>query len=120
VSEQSFSQGVRVDRAGPHGEATFAEAIAAAVDYRGDVTLDRREGRIEGYLFDVRADRGELRLLPADGRGRTVVPLAEVTAIEFSGKDAASGKTWENWVRRYVERKLAGKSANLESESLDG
>ena len=50
---------------------------------------------------------------------KITVQLAEVDSIEFSGKDAASGKTWENWVRRYVERKLAGKSANIESDALD-
>lgn len=108
-----FAQGVRLER----GCEDFAEGISAAVDYRGDVTIHRRNGDLVGYLFDATADR--LGVMPADGGDRTAVPVAEVEAIEFSGKDAASGRTWENWVRRYIERKQAGKSADIESERLD-
>jgi hypothetical protein len=37
----------------------------------------------------------------------------------FTGKDAAAGKTWENWMRRYAEKKLKGEAADIESETLD-
>jgi len=30
-----------------------------------------------------------------------------------------AGKTWENWVRRYAEKRLAGEKACIESEKLD-
>ena len=108
-----FVQGVRLERGGEE----FAAGLAAAVDYRGDVTVRRAEGDLAGYLFDATETR--LRVMPADGGPAVAVPVAEVDAIEFTGKDAASGRTWENWVRRYVERKLAGQSADLESERLD-
>jgi LAS superfamily LD-carboxypeptidase LdcB len=39
--------------------------------------------------------------------------------LEFTGKDTAAGKTWENWVRRYVEKRLAGEQANIDAEVLD-
>ena len=42
-----------------------------------------------------------------------------VAAVAFTGKDAAAGKTWENWVRRYAEKRLAGEKACIESEKLD-
>lgn len=114
--EVRFEQGVRVSRDADSAE--FEAALLAAVDYRGDVTVETSEGVEQGFLFDYRP--GEvLRLIPADGEGRRSVAIASVRAIEFSGKDAASGKTWENWVRRYVERKRAGLAANIESESLD-
>ncbi len=112
-STDRFVQGVRLERAGD----AFAAAVAAAVDYRGDVTIDRAGEPILGYLFDATPER--IRVMPADGGAAVSVPVAEIVSIEFSGKDAASGRTWENWVRRYVERKRAGEAANIESERLD-
>lgn len=114
--ELRVEQGLRVSRSADRTH--FDEALRAAVDYRGDVSIDRAGGTVTGFLFDLRAG-DSLRLMDAETGEKIAVPIAEVEAIEFSGKDAASGKTWENWVRRYVERKLAGKSANLESEVLD-
>jgi hypothetical protein len=57
-------------------------------------------------------------MLAGGGEKRTI-PYAQIRRLEFSGKDAAAGKTWENWVRRYVEKYLAGERASIESESLD-
>lgn len=111
-----IEQGLRVSRA--EGAGMLDEALLAAVDYRGDVTIERRDGTVMGYLFDLRTG-DSLRIVSAESGEKIAVPVAEVESIEFSGKDAASGKTWENWVRRYVERKRAGKSANIESETLD-
>src|SRR2546428_12814446 len=48
-------------------------ALEKAFDYRGDVTITRKDGsRIQGYVFDRRCDGQKLaectiRLLPADG-----------------------------------------------------
>ena len=42
-----------------------------------------------------------------------------IASISFTGKDAAAGKTWENWMRRYAEKKLKGEAAGIESEPLD-
>lgn len=114
--ELRVEQGLRVSRSADG--AHFEEALRAAVDYRGDVTIDRAGGTVTGFLFDLRSG-DSLRLMDSERGAKITVPLAEVESIEFSGKDAASGKTWENWVRRYVERKLAGKSANIESDALD-
>ena len=111
-----IEQGLRITRA--EGAGVLDEAMLAAVDYRGDVTIERGGVTVTGYLFDFRAGES-LRVMAAESGEKISVSVSEVDAIEFSGKDAASGKTWENWVRRYVERKLAGKSANIESESLD-
>lgn len=108
------------------------EAIGRAVDFRGDVTVRLADGReISGYAFDARLagagvdaepgpldPREELRLLRSDSNDRVRLPLVEIRAVGFTGKDAASGKSWENWVRRYAEKKLAGEAASIESESL--
>jgi hypothetical protein len=116
AADGAFAEGVRIAAEAPR----FLEAVRAAVDYRGDVTVRRRDGStLEGYLFDAVAegDAPCLRVLPSQGE-RVRVPLAEVAEIAFTGKDTASGKTWENWVRRYVEKRLAGESADLPSEPL--
>jgi len=33
---------------------------------------------------------------------------AEIGRLEFSGKDRAAGKHWEDWVKAYNEKKAAG------------
>ena len=83
------------------------------------------DGRtIVGFAFDARlapaADpaKDEIRVLPADSNERVRVPLAAIHTLAFTGKDAASGKSWENWIRRYAEKKLAGEAASIESEAL--
>ena len=116
-------QGIRVDGADP---ARLTAAIEAAFVYRGDVTIDRvgDGGRIEGYLFDRREahdfNRATLRIIPSDGGARVTIPFLDIASIEFSGRDTAAGKSFETWMKKYVEKKLAGQVANLEAEHLDG
>ncbi len=74
-----FAQGVRLER----GCKDFAEGISAAVDYRGDVTIRRRNGDLVGYLFDATADR--LGVMPADGGDRTAVRKKIPTRLRASG-----------------------------------
>jgi len=99
----------------------LAAAVEEAFGYRGDVTVATRDGRtVEGYLFDRRAPErgadGSLRILCADGT-RVRIGYAEVATIAFTGRDTAAGKTWENWVRKYAQKKLAGEAASIESDS---
>jgi hypothetical protein len=114
-------RGMTVDRADGR---MFDEAIDAAVDYRGDVTVTRASSgeSVAGYLFDcANADDREhaaLRLLPPEG-GRVTIPLTDVTSIAFSGRDTAEGKSFERWVKKYVERKLAGQPANIEPDETE-
>ena len=98
-------------------------AVEAAFDYRGDVTIVRRNGdELVGFVFDRRDDvtfeTSSLRLLTAAGE-RSALMYPDIAEIRFTGRDAAAGRSWENWVRRYAEKKLAGETASIESESLD-
>ena len=94
--------------------------MEAIVDYRGDATVTRRSTgeSIVGYIFDCayRDDRvrAAVRLLPEDGSRRVTVPLHDVAAIELTGRDTAEGKSFETWVKKYVEKKLAGEPANID------
>jgi hypothetical protein len=112
---------VPVRRVTADDRVAFGEALEAARDFRGDVTLELSDGTaVEGFLYDRSAgvDR-KVRLLPKDGGPRVSIEESRLRAIAFTGKDAAAGKTWENWVRRYAEKRLAGEAASIESEKLD-
>ena len=99
-------------------------ALEAAFDYRGDVIITRKDGtRIEGYIFDRRSGAtladSYLRLLPKDSAQKTSVSYADIAALAF-GHDMAAGRSWENWVRQYWERRAAGESnISLLPEKLD-
>jgi len=103
--------------------AAFEEALTAACSFRGDVTLELKDGSaIEGYVFDLKRTNAApraVRILPKDGRSRITVEQSTIQTLCFTGKDAAAGKTWENWMRRYAEKKLKGEAADIESEALD-
>ena len=103
--------------------AAFEEALTAACSFRGDVTLELKDGSaIEGYVFDLKRTNTAphaVRILPKDGRARITVEQSTIQTLCFTGKDAAAGKTWENWMRRYAEKKLKGEAADIESETLD-
>ncbi len=106
-------------------EAELREALEKAFDYRGDVTLTRKDGSVvEGYLFDRRTggtlDSSVVRIIPKDTVDRVAVKYSEIAALAFSGRDTAAGKSWEAWVRKYWESKMAGeKGIALEPEALD-
>jgi len=106
-------------------EAELRDALEKAFDYRGDVTITRKGGnRVEGYIFDRRngATLAEsvVRLIPQNSREKITIRYSDITALAFSGRDTAAGKSWEAWVKKYWERKAAGeKGIALEPESLE-
>ncbi len=99
-------------------------ALDEALDYRGDVTLMLRDGRrVEGYLFD-RISGGSLndswaRILRSSDGVKDRIRYDEIAELHMSGKDTAAGKTWENWLRRYAEKRFRGEAASIENEKLD-
>ncbi len=100
------------------------DALDKAFDYRGDVTLTLTDGaEVGGFIFDrIRGDSladSTLRLMGPKSDTPVVVTYDTIATLTFSGKDAAHGKSFERWVAKYVEKKLAGQSASIESESLD-
>lgn len=99
-------------------------AFDEAFDYRGDVTLTLVDGSVlECYVFDRRAGSSLadsfVRVLPTAGGDKRTIAYDRIARLEFTGKDTAAGKSWENWVRRYVEKRLAGEQASIESDPLD-
>ena len=108
--------------------ASQQEVFAAfdkAFDYRGDVTITRRNGtKIEGYIFDrtpgKTLETSFVRVLPKESNQRVKLSYAEIAALAFSGRDTAAGKSWEAWVKKYWEKKSSGEGGgSLQPESLE-
>jgi hypothetical protein len=94
--------------------------VEAAFDYRGDVTLLLRDGgETSGYLAnrDVEVDEPFLDFFPSSG-GRERILYRDLRGLEFSGKDTASGKSWETWIRKWNEKKEA-ESRGEKVEGID-
>ncbi len=100
-------------------------ALEKAFDYRGDITVTLKDGtKVEGYIFDRRTGPTlsdcSIRMFPRDGRQKVTVRYSEVAHLAFTGKDTAAGKSFETWLKKYLERKAAGeKDISLEPEKLD-
>jgi hypothetical protein len=101
------------------------EALEKAFDYRGDITVTRKDGsKVEGYLYDRRTGatlaESIVRLMPSDRGSRVNIAYSDIAAIAFSGRDTAAGKTFDAWVKKYWEKKAAGeKNIQIEPEKLD-
>jgi hypothetical protein len=100
-------------------------ALEKAFDYRGDVTVTRKDGsKIEGYIFDrvtgATLDSSFVRILPKQTHQRVKIAYAEIAGLAFTGRDTAAGKSWEAWVKKYWESKTVGEAqVGIEPEPLD-
>ena len=100
-------------------------ALEKAFDYRGDVTLTlKNNSKIEGYIFDrvtgPSLSTSFVRILLSNGDQKLKIAYAEIAALAFTGKDAAAGKSWEAWVRKYWEKKSSGQgNLTIQPESLE-
>jgi hypothetical protein len=107
------------------GEEEVRQALEKAFDYRGDVTITRKDGsKVEGYIFDRRSGKtlsdSIVRLYPKDSGEKLAVPYADIAALAFTGRDTAAGKSFEAWVKKYWEKKAAGeKDIQIKPEALE-
>jgi len=90
-------------------ERDRVEAIDQAFDYRGDVTLDVRGERVEGYIFnrDSHASPPRVQMFIKGSDEPRVIPYADINSIAFTGKDTANGKSWEAWVNKKASERKA-------------
>jgi hypothetical protein len=107
------------------GEEEVRQALEKAFDYRGDVTITRKDGtKVEGYIFDRRTGKtladSAVRLFPKDSDQKISVPYSDIAALGFTGRDTAAGKSFDAWVKKYWEKKAAGeKNIGIQAEALD-
>jgi hypothetical protein len=101
------------------------QALEKAFEYRGDVTLTLKSGeKIEAYIFNRLSGptlaESWLQFFAPNSSEKRKISYAEIARLEFSGKDRAAGKHWEDWVKAYNERKAAGeKNIALVPDKLD-
>jgi hypothetical protein len=106
-------------------EEEVRQALEKAFDYRGDVTITRKDSsKVEGYIFDRRTGKtlsdSAVRLFPKDSDQKISVPYADIAALSFTGRDTAAGKSFDAWVKKYWEKKAAGeKNIGIQAEVLD-
>jgi len=106
-------------------EEELRVALEKAFDYRGDVTITRKDGsKIEGYLFDRHSAAtlkdSVVRLYPRNSNEKISMSYADIAALAFTGRDAAAGNSWESWMKKYADKKASGeKDLSLHPEPLD-
>ncbi len=79
-------------------EQEIRSALEKAFDYRGDITITRKDGtKIEGYLFDRRSGStladSLVRIYPKDSSQKISIAYSDIAALAFTGRDTAAGKT---------------------------
>jgi hypothetical protein len=101
------------------------QALEKAFDYRGDVSITLKSGeKIEAYIFNrhTGATLAEswVQYFTPKAADKRKLSYAEIARLEFSGKDRAAGKHWEDWVKAYNDKKAAGeKNIGLHPEKLE-
>ena len=106
-------------------DAEVREALEKAFDYRGDITITRKDGsKVEGYLYDRRTGAtladSCVRIMPSNKGTRLNIAYSDIAALAFTGRDTAAGKTFDAWVKKYWEKKAAGeRNIQIEPEKLD-
>jgi hypothetical protein len=106
-------------------EADVRAVIEKAFDYRGDVSITKKDNsQLTGYLFDRRIGKtlndSVVRLILASGNERPAIAYSEIAGIAFTGRDTAAGKSYEAWVKKYWEKRAAGeKNISIEPEALE-
>jgi len=106
-------------------DSEVREALEKAFDYRGDITITRKDGsQVQGYLYDRRTGpnlaESLVRIMPNNGGGRLSIAYSDIAGLAFTGRDTAAGKTFDAWVKKYWEKKAAGeKNIQIEPEKLD-
>ena len=106
-------------------DADLHSALEKAFDYRGDVTITTKGGeRIEAFIFNRNTGPtlGEsyVQYFAPNVVGKQKLSYADVARLEFTGKDRAAGKHWEDWVKAYNERRAAGeRNIALHPDKID-
>ncbi len=71
--------------------------------------------KLEGWIPELASD-DDLR----NALEKRKLNYADIARLEFSGKDRAAGKHWEDWVKAYNDRKAAGEqNIALHPDKLD-
>src|SRR6202522_121945 len=72
-------------------DAEIREALEKAFDYRGDITVTRKDGsQVVGYLFDRRSGAtladSFVRIIPSNAQAKVNVAYTDIAALAFTGR----------------------------------
>src|ERR1700737_283349 len=81
------------------GDEDLRQALEKAFDYRGDITITRKDGsKIEGYLFDRRSAptlaASVVRLFPKNSNEKVSISYADIAPLAFTARAPPAAKTW--------------------------
>ena len=80
---------------------SLSEIIEKAFNYRGNVTLDLKDGStIEGYIFNRDHQKEIIQLFLGNNPAPKQFSYSEIIHIHFTGEDTAAGKSWEEWTKK--------------------
>lgn len=95
-------------------ETEWTASIEKAFDYRGDVTVDLKDGRqVVGYLSNrnlqgaAHCPEPFIEMMVAGQPELACIACREIAGIRLTGEDTAAGKSWEEWVARQDAKKKA-------------
>jgi hopanoid biosynthesis associated radical SAM protein HpnH len=78
-------------------------ALRVAFEYRGDVTLLLDDdSRVEGYVANLSPEI--LRLWRRGETSTVEIPRRRVKTVELTGRDTASGRSWQTWMKKQQDR----------------
>ena len=106
-------------------EDDVRNALEKAFDYRGDVTITTKAGKkIEAFIFNRHTGatlaESYVQYFEPNVNGKQKLNYGDIARLEFTGKDRAAGKHWEDWVKAYNERKASGeKNIALHPDKID-
>lgn len=93
-------------------EAELTVVIEKAFDFRGDVTVDLKDGRqMAGYLSNRNFQGAEhcpepfIELMVASQPELVCIACRDIANIRLTGEDTAAGKSWEDWVAKEAAKK---------------
>jgi len=86
------------------------ESLRVAFEYRGDVTLLLDDdSRVEGYLSNLTDDA--IRLWCRGETAQLEIPIRHIKHVELTGRDTASGKSWQTWMKKQEAAQAAATEA---------
>ncbi|MSR65632.1 MAG: hypothetical protein EXS18_07620 [Verrucomicrobiae bacterium] len=88
--------------------------IEKAFDYRGDVTIDLKDGSdVVGFVSNRYATGSKTNPEPrielmVEGRDdKLVIEYADIQDIRFTGEDTAAGKSWADYQAKQAAKKAS-------------
>jgi hypothetical protein len=98
----------------PPDGSVIDDIIECAFDYRGDVTVVRKDGcDVVGYVFNRNREVAEpfLQMFTAGQDAPVTLAYADVRTIRFTGRDTAAGDSYAAWLRRREVAKASREDA---------